>query len=195
MRNSTHELLGATAAVGLSLAVSAEPAELVGVTLASIWGSWLPDADTEGSRIHRVNSAEKSYPALRLVGALLRLVPSVIVRLTGHREATHCVIALLGIPPAQLAVIGFFLLPPPVAGIAWAGLACGYAIHLLADGCTQDGVPLWRPFSERKVHFLPRGLRFRTLRPIHPAEQALAVMTSLLLAFELYLYVVTAYDA
>jgi LexA-binding, inner membrane-associated putative hydrolase len=43
---------------------------------------------------------------------------------------------------------------------------CGMTVHLITDGLTEEGVPLFWPITDRSFHVLPRGLQFRTGGPV-----------------------------
>ena len=107
--------------------------------------------------------------ALGAVGGVAAMLPdidhphSAIRRKTGvlgtlaafwmkHRGITHS-IAALAVVWGVMLFIG-----QPLIGAAVVG---GYASHLLLDGCTPAGVPLFWP-NRTKVHLLPSGLRVRT---------------------------------
>lgn len=78
----------------------------------------------------------------------------------GHRGWTHS-------PPLAIALTtGSLILGPHVLpdlrGVG-AAFAAGYLSHLVADGLTIRGIPLWWPGAGRpSLHLLPRGLRVRT---------------------------------
>ena len=107
--------------------------------------------------------------ALGAVGGVAAMLPdidhphSAIRRKTGvlgtlaafwmkHRGITHS-IAALAVVWGVMLFIG-----QPLIGAAVVG---GYASHLLLDGCTPAGVPLFWPAS-RRVHLLPSVVRIRT---------------------------------
>jgi len=107
--------------------------------------------------------------ALGAIGGLAAMLPdidhpqSAIRRKTGvlgtlaafwmkHRGITHSIAATLLV----WAVCALFSQP-----LISAAVVGGYASHLLLDGCTPAGVPLFWP-NRTKVHLLPSGLRVRT---------------------------------
>lgn len=99
--------------------------------------------------------------------ALSHLVRAVL----GHRGATHSLTMALIV--TALATGGLILAPssveqewlmwvteiPPRAGVA---LGAGYLSHLITDGLTKGGVPLFWPISKDRVRVLPKPLAVRT---------------------------------
>jgi membrane-bound metal-dependent hydrolase YbcI (DUF457 family) len=159
VRSTTHELVGVACAVAASRALELEPLELAAVPAGAVWGSWLPDADRFGTRVHRGGRLARRHRALAAVSAVLRLPLVVVALLARHRGLSHSVAAcgLLGVVAALLAAsVGG--LGAAVAGGCW----CGYCAHVLADACTPSGVCLWWPVSRRRVWLLPRLVRIRT---------------------------------
>src|SRR5918994_2187576 len=93
--------------------------------------------------------------------AVGRMLPRWWHRLTpGHRGPTHSLVWCLAV--AVLAYVGNTALNGEPAGplLALAVLA-GSLSHVLADGLTVAGVPLWWPFRRRRAVFLG-VLAFRT---------------------------------
>jgi inner membrane protein len=139
MMKRSHALLGAAAGVAVAHATGAPL--LAGGIVAGLAGL-LPDVDHPHS-------------------AVGRLLPRWWHRLTpGHRGPTHslawCVALAVAVQAANSALSG------PAAGplLALAVLA-GSLSHVLADGLTVAGVPLWWPFRRRRAVFLG-ALAFRT---------------------------------
>lgn len=159
VRNATHQLVGVTCALGASRALGLEAVEIAAMGTAAVCGSWLPDVDRVGARVHRRSRLERRsllVGALGLVGRLPLVAVAVVAR---HRGVTHSLsaCALLG----AVAVLFGSWLPPPGLLLA-AGLVVGYSAHVLADACTPAGVQLWAPFSRRRVWLAPRRVRVRT---------------------------------
>jgi inner membrane protein len=112
---------------GLAQAALGQPVEPASLGLAAL-GALLPDIDHPGS----------------WVGKRLILVSAPISAVLGHRGVTHSLFAALGM--AVLLAMG---------GLdhAAAPLAAGYLSHLLADGLTPSGVPLFWPL--KRTYALP----------------------------------------
>jgi inner membrane protein len=132
MMKRSHALLGAAAGVAVAHATGAPL--LAGGIVAALAGL-LPDVDHPHS-------------------AVGRLLPRWWHRLTpGHRGPTHSLVWCLALAVAVHAANG--ALNGAGAGplLALAVLA-GSLSHVLADGLTVAGVPLWWPFRRRRSVFL-----------------------------------------
>jgi membrane-bound metal-dependent hydrolase YbcI (DUF457 family) len=92
-----------------------------------------------------------------LLTGLVQALATVIRELTGHRGATHWLLAALLVALPAFAFLGRH------AGIY---LGAGYLSHLALDMLTRSGVPLLGPFSKRRLHLLPAPLRVRTGGPL-----------------------------
>jgi membrane-bound metal-dependent hydrolase YbcI (DUF457 family) len=159
VRNTTHELVGVGAAVAASRALELEPLETVAAAAGAIWGSWLPDADRFGARVHRRGRLARRHLLVAALGAVLRLPLVGFALLARHRGLSHTLAAcgLLAVAAALLAA-----LLGGVGAAAAAGCAIGYCAHVLADACTPSGVRLRWPVSRRRVWLVPRPLRIQT---------------------------------
>jgi membrane-bound metal-dependent hydrolase YbcI (DUF457 family) len=158
VRSATHELVGVACAVAASRAFELDAFETAAAAGGAIWGSWLPDADRLGTRVHRRGRLARRDLALAALTGVLRLPLVVFALLSRHRGVTHSLAAcvlLAGLAATVGAVGG------PWAALS-SGCALGYCAHVLADGCTPSGVGLWRPFSRRRVCLLPRRARIPT---------------------------------
>jgi inner membrane protein len=139
MMKRSHAVIGAAAGVAVAHATGASM--MAGAIVAGLAGL-LPDID---------------HPH----AAVGRLLPRWWHRLTpGHRGPTHSLVWCLGL--AVLVYMGNSLANGAAAGplLALAVLA-GSLSHVLADGLTVAGVPLWWPFRRRRAVFLG-VLAFRT---------------------------------
>lgn len=147
MMGRTHALAGVVALWALRPFPSAlTPENVLPVCVLSVLGALLPDLDASDSLLRRAS-----------VRGITPLVPlsTVLHKSLGHRGATH---SLLGL------AVAFVLALPLAAWLGWTApvaLALGYGSHLLCDGCTKSGVPLFYPKPER-WHALPRPLRLTT---------------------------------
>lgn len=120
-------------------------------------GSLLPDLDASESKIRHLGWRQDG---LRVEP--LQPLATLAHRAFGHRGFLHSVgglafCAALAAPTAKY-----------LGGAFYGGILLGYASHLLADALTKSGVPLWQwrpsapPSRARRVHLLPRPLRFTT---------------------------------
>ena len=128
MMKRSHAVIGAAAGVAVAHATGASM--VAGGIVAGLAGL-LPDVD---------------HPH----AAVGRLLPRWWHRLTpGHRGPTHSLVWCLAL--AVLAYVGTTLVNGEPAGplLALAVLA-GSLSHVLADGLTVAGVPLWWPFRRRR---------------------------------------------
>jgi membrane-bound metal-dependent hydrolase YbcI (DUF457 family) len=159
VRNTTHELLGVSCALATSRALELDALPGAAVVAASVCGSWLPDADQLGSRVHRRSRLERRSLLVGAAGALARLPLLAFAMVARHRGISHCPLAcaaLAALTAAAAVTLG------PAFTLAAIGLTLGYTAHVLADACTPAGVELWRPFSSRRVHLLPAPARIPT---------------------------------
>lgn len=132
----THELMGATSGVMIGTSLGLSLPQTAVLTGAMALSSSLPD-------IFELTVFE-------------------------HRTITHSLL-MIGCLIGTLAVVGgmvFNLLQDtfmrPAVVPAFAGVAWGYVLHVLADMCTRRGVPLLYPLSPRPCWLVPAGLRVRT---------------------------------
>lgn len=121
-------------------------------------GSWLPDADRLGTRVHRRSRLERRSLLAAAVGLVARLPLVTFALVARHRGVSHSLVACALVGAA--AALGLAL-PPPAPALA-GGLALGYAAHVLTDACTPAGVALLAPFARRRVWLVPARARLRT---------------------------------
>lgn len=159
VRNTTHELLGVSCALAASRALELDALSGAAVVAASVCGSWLPDADQLGARVHRRSRLERRSLLIGAAGALARLPLLAFALVARHRGISHWLLVCAAL--AALTVAAAVWLGPALA-LAGMGLTLGYTAHVLADACTPSGVELWRPFSPRRVHLLPASARIAT---------------------------------
>lgn len=160
MRNTTHELIGVSVALVAARATRSTPLETVGLAGAALYGSWIPDVDQLGARIHRRSRLERRSLAVRFAGSLLRLPMLVFGAVAQHRGTSHSLVAcglMTGLVALLLSPLGSTV--PFVGG---GGVALGYACHVLADACTPSGVQLFFPVRRRPVRLLPARWRVST---------------------------------
>jgi membrane-bound metal-dependent hydrolase YbcI (DUF457 family) len=160
VRNATHELIGVSLAVAAAKASESGPVETVAVGVGAWFGSWLPDVDQLGSRIHRRSRLERSSALCRVVGVTMRLPMLALGAVVSHRATTHSALPCL----AAFGLCALLLVPlgsPVVVALA-GGLGIGYAAHVFADACTPAGVQLWWPLTRRRVWLVPPAWRIRT---------------------------------
>lgn len=96
------------------------------------------------------------WAALALGASLgLMLLSLVLYKNLHHRGPLHSLAFAAGITVVACAAIG-------LSGASWTwGLLFGWGWlwHILADGLTDQGVPLFWPFNDRRRHTLPRWAR------------------------------------
>lgn len=92
-----------------------------------------------------------------IVSRVLEVLAWMIQRVTTHRGMTHTLLAW----SCTTAVALWF--SQRFDGSIWWGIcwSAGYASHLISDSWTWSGVRFLLPFSERRIWFAPRFLRFR----------------------------------
>jgi len=126
-------------------------------------GALLPDLDARHSTINHWKIGGGIEP--------LALPSLLIYRAFGHRGLLH---SLAG---WGIASVCFSL--PLLLWLGWqpaSALSLGYLSHLLLDGCTKTGVPLWYPHP-RRVWVLPTALRVTTGSA---AEEVVLVLLAML---------------
>ncbi|MGB9879998.1 MAG: metal-dependent hydrolase [Anaerolineae bacterium] len=147
MTGVVHALIGSAAASALGLENSLEVA-------GAIVGSLVPDIDEPGSTVGRLVPGSSIGRAGRVIvggvlcwlgisrGVVWMLVVGLVACLTGflrHRGMTHSIVGL--------AAVG--LLIRALALPVWRGFLLGYALHLIADACTPQGIPVAWPCRRR----------------------------------------------
>ncbi|MBF0168255.1 MAG: metal-dependent hydrolase [Alphaproteobacteria bacterium] len=143
----SHVVVGGAVWAGVSQALG-QPTAPEALGLAAL-GALLPDIDHP-----------KSW-----VGKRLALVSVPLAALIGHRGLTHSLLAVL----AFSLFLGF----AGTSSLA-APLAVGYLSHLLADGFTLSGVPLFWPL--KRTYGIP------LIRTGSPLEIALLALLASLMA-------------
>jgi inner membrane protein len=132
MMKRSHAVIGAAA--GVALARTIGESMVAGGVVASL-AALLPDVD---------------HPH----AAVGRLLPRWWHRLTpGHRGPTHSLAWCAGLGLLVYAVHSGLAGAPARPLLALAVLA-GAVSHVLADGLTVSGVPLWWPLRRRRTTFL-----------------------------------------
>jgi membrane-bound metal-dependent hydrolase YbcI (DUF457 family) len=117
-------------------------------------GAVLPDLDHPQAWLAQLRLARRGW--LHAVRPFL--LPSLVIHYElGHRGALHSLL------PLAVLMAGTRASGSTVPGLAGAGgaLAWGYALHLLADLVTRQGVPLLLPFWRGRLR-LPRPLAIHT---------------------------------
>lgn len=144
-------LAGLVTAAALYPPASLNMPTLVSCLIVNVVGSLLPDMDQASNRLWDL------VPAGNFVGKIFRRA------FIGHRTISH---SLLGF----YIFFKFFewVLPRLLnlsyidVNLVFASLMIGIASHLVADGITRDGIPLFFPLSI-KIGFPPiKFLRIRT---------------------------------
>ena len=160
MRHGTHELIGVSVAVAGARLLEASAVETAGAAVAAFYGSWLPDIDRLGSRVHGRSALERRSLLVGFAGFVLRLPALAFAAIARHRGMSHSLVgALLAGLCATLVAVPF---GTTVAVVVGGGLFAGYLAHLAADALTPGGVPFWAPLSRQRVWLLPRAWRIST---------------------------------
>ncbi len=137
MTGKTHLLAGANLAGWGLFAFSAQPFSPLWPVLGAL-GGLLPDLDANESELQNYSiRLGRRGPRLRL----LKPVAFIAHTLFGHRGLLHSLLALV------IIVGGMSLFSVPSTLTLAVGL--GYASHLLLDGLTPSGVPLFWPAPGR----------------------------------------------
>jgi len=182
MTGKTHLVggLAAGAVIGkIAIATGAIPVSaptILGLVAVVCLASLLPDIDEPNSMVSNLpNYAKRSMRKryndfintliagiFKAILALLNMVTQALsglirVMAGGHRGATHWLITAVALTVVVLAVAIPF-------GKLWyvAFFFAGYTSHLVLDLMTLSGLEIGRPFSKKKYHILPAGLRVRT---------------------------------
>lgn len=150
MTGKTHRLIGITAATAAYFIWTMPhyaPATVVAIVVASHFGALLPDMDSTAADIW------DSIPLGSAVGQIASRAAF------GHRNLTH---SILGV--AAFGGLAWWLMQkiPGYWGIEmvwmWRAFMIGYVLHLLADGLTEEGIPLLWP-AKGMFGFPPRPLQ------------------------------------
>lgn len=159
MKGSTHAVVGANTVWILTLisGFSWNPLLL----LAGALGGLLPDLDASESKIKHL---EVGYgKGKNRIAIKPFYLPSwIISSIFKHRGVLHSILAVIFVGWGSFFL--FLFLSQWIDFLAtefWLVLTMGYASHLIADGLTRYGVPLFWPWN-RNFHLLPRFLRFKT---------------------------------
>jgi membrane-bound metal-dependent hydrolase YbcI (DUF457 family) len=109
-------------------------------------GTW---ADLAGL-IFEVNFLRLAFIALGMALGLM-LISWLLYKSLHHRGPLHSLYITLAATTVACVISWWFWLP-------WTwGLAFGWGWlwHILADGLTEQGVPIYWPFNEKRLHTLP----------------------------------------
>ncbi len=134
--------------------------------VAAVLGSMIPDLDAEEGSMLQYELGEAGM-----------MFSGWLQSFTEHRGLTHYGLIALVLTLVSTA-LGWW------PGFWDVGLAfgLGYCSHILADGMTLDGVPLFGPWKREKVHILPRSLRIRTGGPVEPLVFVMVTVIFLILS-------------
>ena len=190
MRGRTHAVAAATLGLGLSIVLrgSESNAWLAGSAVALV-GGLLPDIDEPNSTIgFAPRTVARSFSqgtkrgnpirlALLVTGEILtgivKALATLIRELTGHRGATHWLVTALFLSAPVIVLLDDSL------GLCFG---VGYLSHIALDMMTKSGVPVLGPFSDTRLHLLPRPMCVKTGGPLdHFLQYSLMVMYVLLL--------------
>lgn len=107
--------------------------ELVAFMFAAIVGGMLPDIDHPQSWL----------------GRRIPLIPSLLFKTTGHRGATHSMLAIVLTTGATGYGVLQFDVAYTIAEAAAIGMFVGYLSHLAGDFVSNRGIPVFWPSKKR----------------------------------------------
>jgi inner membrane protein len=145
MKGETHVTIGV--ATTTALMTSGVLAPGIMPVVAAVIGSLLPDIDHNNSSINNRLMMSKGAYILLAAGLLyysrqpLTYVAAAILLLIGfsrHRAITHSLVALVGL----YVLTGYF------SDAIQIGVMVGYAMHLVADFFTKQGIELLFPYGK-----------------------------------------------
>lgn len=158
MMKKTHVLTSLTAGLALVHFTAIDPT--MGLFLGVAAGSVLPDIDEPQSYIGRKTSVEVFNKRVGL--------SSVIKKIFGHRGFTHSLLATALVFIPYVVMLGYMagneangLIENFVVQVLM-GLGFGYLFHILGDLFSKSGVPLFMPFTKKKIAiplYVTKGLR------------------------------------
>ncbi|MCP4996785.1 MAG: metal-dependent hydrolase [Gammaproteobacteria bacterium] len=161
-------LAGVDAVTGLTQPhlVKGIPIGPVLCVVAAVLGSLIPDLDAEEGSMLQYELGEAGM-----------MFSGWLQSFTEHRGLTHYGVTALVITLVSTALGWWF-------GFWDVGLSfgLGYGSHVLADGMTLAGVPLFGPWQQEKVHILPRSVRIRTGGPVEPLVFVIVTVVFLVLS-------------
>jgi inner membrane protein len=143
MIGPTHVISGLAAAAALGRITGVTPTLVE--FLALIVGTLAPDIDGRGT-ITRPGKILRPFLGRRLGGlidGLVGVVTGTVKMCFGHRGFIH----------APLLAVVFFAFGAVFQRDWVTWFAFGYALHLVGDAMTVEGIPVWSPFSSRRMSF------------------------------------------
>lgn len=137
MRGRTHLIAGAGAGVSVLLLTMEEPMLAVASGALTVVGSIAPDIDNRKSTI----------------GSKMKITSLLTNKIFGHRGITHTPFLLF----IFFAVVSITLLA--TGNMNFFPLLCGFTVgcatHLLLDMFTKGGIPLFFPFTKKRINLTP----------------------------------------
>jgi len=192
MNGRSHAIIGAAAGLTVVIYHAIE----TGATISPAWSAvtvalataaaLMPDLDSTdttartkfGLGKQQIKREWRKRPRLSLVGRwFVSIQLNFFAWLMPHRGPTHWLATAAALIFILYTLASLLQLPLTIP----LAFGAGYLSHLLADGLTVAGVPLFGPVSRRPVHLLPRLLRFRTGGMVEQA--ALLLILAALFAF------------
>ncbi|MFH0853792.1 MAG: metal-dependent hydrolase [bacterium] len=171
MTGKTHLAAGAALA-GWSVFLLAPELTPIGILIGGFAGL-LPDLDASESKLQNIPLQIGGRHGIRL--RLFKIPGIIFNKLFRHRGPLHSLLSLI-----ILGIILTLLPLPPVLILA-AGV--GFLSHLLLDGLTPSGVPLFYPVQQR-VRLSP-FFKIKTGGMIDQLVFLILAMSVVLLAFQL----------
>jgi inner membrane protein len=159
MKGSTHAVIGANTVWILALIPGFSWNPLL--ILVGALGGLLPDLDASNSKIKHLEIGYGTGKS-RLALKPFYLVSLFISSIFKHRGVFHSILAIILVGWGSYILFLFLSQWMEIlAHLFWLALTLGYASHLIADGMTHHGIPLFWPW-QRNIHFLPKPMRIRT---------------------------------
>jgi membrane-bound metal-dependent hydrolase YbcI (DUF457 family) len=141
MTAPTHVISGLAVVVAVGRLAGMTP-DAVGL-LAVIFGSLAPDIDGTGviTRPGTILRRLLGRGLANLLDMIAEFVAAVVRLFFRHRGFIHAPLLAVCLLAAGVLLAQGCLI--------WFGV--GYAVHLLGDAMTRGGIPMWSPFSTRRV--------------------------------------------
>lgn len=144
MTGPTHLLVGLATTIAVARTTGIVPAPVM--LICMLFGAIGPDIDSDSGSITRPGRIFSRFlprGAANLLDGFGAIVGGIARKLSGHRGMFHWPIIGIVLIGSGFYCENYF--------VFWFGV--GYLSHILADGFTVHGVPLYGPFSVRNYSF------------------------------------------
>lgn len=142
MLGKTHIMMSM---IGVApLIIYSPPWALIYVIAGGALGAIFPDIDEPQS----------------MIGRRTIIISNILRIFVKHRGITHTLLAFILYSMCAVVLFKYY----QDMRIIWAAAAfiIGNIVHVMGDMMTLGGVSILGPFSEKKLHLLPKGLRLKT---------------------------------